>query len=140
MRNTANLLPRLAIKRAFQDIITDDLGYRLNEEQYKTGVDDSVIVWITGMSETYTKIQQGRALSSELLLDFNVISSVNETGVHKALGELMQIDPLNERLAATGVRITDIFPVTSGTEYEDDSSAGCVIGTLALKITYLARV
>lgn len=134
------ILSRLAIKRAIQDIITDDLNYPLNEEQFKTGVSDEVVVWVTGMNETYDKVQNGRGISSNLIIEFNVISSINETGVHEALGKLMKISPTNERLLNTGVQIMDIFPVSSETVYEDDASEGAVIGTLALKITYLARV
>lgn len=138
MANIDNM-PRLALKRAYQDIITDELGLFLNEEQHKVGVSDSVVCWLTGMSETFERVRQGSAIKGELIIDFQVFSQINETGVHAAIRDLILISPTNKRLIETGVNIIDISPVASSTEYEDDSSDGMVSGTLSIKITYLTR-
>lgn len=55
MLATVNNMPRLKIKRALQDIIEQDLGLALNVEQTQQGFSDSVVCWITGMNETYTR-------------------------------------------------------------------------------------
>ncbi|MBC5790612.1 hypothetical protein [Providencia sp. JUb39] len=135
---TSNM-PRLALKRAFQNIIIEDLGLLLNEEQHKAGVSESVVCWLTGMEESFEPVRGGNAFKAELIINFQVFSQLNETGVHKAICDLINIDPTNQRLQETGIQIADISPVSSETLYEDDSSDGMVVGTLALKITYLAR-
>ncbi|HFG7647160.1 TPA: hypothetical protein ACGIMR_000521 [Salmonella enterica subsp. enterica serovar Javiana] len=132
-------MPRLALKRALQDIIVEDMGLSLNLEQTQQGFTEDVTAWITGMTETFTRIRGGSAISAECNITVQVFSELNETGVHKAIRDLIMIDPTNERLINTGVQITDISPIDSETSYGDESTDGGVIGTLTIKFTYLTR-
>lgn len=134
-----NNLPRLTLKRAFMDIITDQLGLELNAEHTKLASDTDVRVWITSMNETYDRLRGGNGVAASLNIEFQCFSSRGETAVHKAVHDLIMIDPCNERLAETGINITNISPVSSDTTWEDDSSDGYVCATLTLKIEYLAR-
>lgn len=134
-----NNLPRLTLKRAFMDIITDQLGLELNAEHTKLASDTDVTVWITGMNETYDRLRGGNGVAASLNIEFQCFSSRGETAVHKAVHDLIMIDPCNERLAETGINITNISPVSSDTTWEDDSSDGYVCATLTLKIEYLSR-
>lgn len=135
---TSNM-PRLLLKRAFQNIILEDLKLEMNDEQHKMGVSKNVICWLTGMEETYERVRMTNALKADLIITFQVFSQVNETGVHKAICDLIQIDPSNKRLIETGIQISDITPVPSDTVYDQETTDGMVIGTLSLKISYLAR-
>lgn len=132
-------MPRLALKRALQDIIVEDMGLSLNLEQTQQGFTEDVTAWITGMNETYTRMRGGNAVSADCLITVQVFSELNETGVHKAIRDLITLDPTNPRLLETGVHITDISPVDSETNYGDESTDGGVIGTLTIKFSYLAR-
>ncbi|MCP8776028.1 hypothetical protein NDJ61_11075 [Escherichia coli] len=135
-----NNMPRLALKRAFMDIITDQLGLELNAEHTKLASDTDATVWIVEMNETFTPIRgSGNGQLSSLNIEFQVFSSRGETAVHKAVYELIKIDATNPRLIETGIRIMDINPVASNTSWEDDSSDGYVVATLTLKIDYQAR-
>ncbi|EJJ0330733.1 hypothetical protein NI508_000020 [Salmonella enterica] len=134
-----NNLPRLTLKRAFMDIITDQLGLELNAEHTKLATDTEATVWITSMNETFDRLRGGNGVAASLNIEFQCFSSRGETAVHKAVHDLIMIDPCNERLAETGINITNISPVSSDTTWEDDSSDGYVCATLTLKIEYLAR-
>ncbi|EDH8282134.1 hypothetical protein CB696_00055 [Salmonella enterica subsp. enterica serovar Livingstone] len=136
---STNNLPRLALKRAYMDIITDQLGLELNAEHTKLASDTDVTVWITGMNETYERLRGGRGVAASVNIEFQCFSSRGETAVHKAIHDLIMIDPTNERLLETGIQISDISPVASDTSWEDDSSDGYVCATLTLKIDYLTR-
>ncbi|EMW0060135.1 hypothetical protein ABIV32_001547 [Salmonella enterica subsp. enterica] len=139
MASTNNIMPRLALKRAYMDIITDQLGLELNAEHTKLASDTDVTVWITSMTETFDRLRGGSGVAASLNIEFQCFSSRGETAVHKAVHDLIMIDPTNERLIETGIRITDISPVASDTSWEDDSSDGYVCATLTLKIDYLTR-
>ncbi|EDA3265518.1 hypothetical protein A4L30_10710 [Salmonella enterica subsp. enterica serovar Bovismorbificans] len=139
MASTSNVMPRLAIKRAFMDIIADDLGMSLNVEQTKVGFETEVQCWITSMEESFSRIRGGNALAFDLNITFQIFSTINETGVHKGIADLIKIESTNERLKATGIQITDISPVTSSTVWGDESTDGGVIGVLTLNVKYLAR-
>ncbi|EBG6305448.1 hypothetical protein FIW69_24035, partial [Salmonella enterica] len=117
-----NNLPRLTLKRAYMDIITDQLGLELNAEHTKLASDTDVTVWITGMNETYDRLRGGNGVAASLNIEFQCFSSRGETAVHKAVHDLIMIDPTNERLIETGIHITNISPVSSDTSWEDDSS------------------
>ncbi len=140
MANTNNIMPRLAIKRAFMDIIADELNLSLNVESTKIGYETEVQCWITSMEEAFSRVRGGNAISGDLNITFQLFSTVNETGVHKGIMDLMMIQPTHERLANTGVHITDISPLSSSTSWDDDSSDGGVIGVLTLNLKYIARL
>lgn len=134
-----NNLPRLALKRAYMDIITDQLGLELNAEHTKLASDTDVTVWITSMNETFERLRGGSGVGASLNIEFQCFSSRGETAVHKAVHDLIMIDPTNERLIETGIQIANISPVASDTSWEDDSSDGYVCATLTLKIDYITR-
>ncbi|WP_143207448.1 hypothetical protein [Salmonella enterica] len=134
-----NNLPRLTLKRAFMDIITDQLGLELNAEHTKLATDTEATVWITSMNETFDRLRGGNGVAASLNIEFQCFSSRGETAVHKAVHDLIMIDPTNERLAETGINITNISPVASETEWSEDSSDGYVCATLTLKIDYITR-
>ncbi|ECW0786381.1 TPA: hypothetical protein ACGWHI_003441 [Salmonella enterica] len=139
MASTNNIMPRLALKRAYMDIITDQLGLELNAEHTKLASDTDVTVWITSMTETFDRLRGGSGVAASLNIEFQCFSSRGETAVHKAVHDLIMIDPTNERLIETGIQISNISPVASDTSWEDDSSDGYVCATLTLKIDYLTR-
>ncbi|HAK5372894.1 TPA: hypothetical protein H1V70_000118 [Salmonella enterica] len=139
MASTNNIMPRLALKRAYMDIITDQLGLELNAEHTKLASDTDVTVWITSMTETFDRLRGGSGVAASLNIEFHCFSSRGETAVHKAVHDLIMIDPTNERLIETGIQISNISPVASDTSWEDDSSDGYVCATLTLKIDYLTR-
>ncbi|EBP6555573.1 hypothetical protein F0A71_10410 [Salmonella enterica] len=140
MASTNNIMPRLALKRAFMDIIAEELKLSLNVESTKIGYETEVQCWITSMEESFSRIRGGNAVSCDLNITFQLFSTINETGVHKGIMDLMMILPTHERLAETGIQITDISPLTSSTTWDDESSDGGVIGLLTLNLKYIARL
>ncbi|EHH7668532.1 hypothetical protein J8002_001895 [Salmonella enterica] len=132
-------MPRLALKRALQDIIVEDMGLSLNIEQTQQGFTDDVTAWVTGMSETFSRLRGGNGVAGECTITIQVFSELNETGVHKAIRDLMTLSPANPRFIETGVHVTDIEPTDSETSYGDESTDGGVIATLSIKFSYLTR-
>ena len=59
--------------------------------------------------------------------------------IHEGICQIIQIQPDNPRFKDLGFSISDITPVASNTDYDDDSSDGGIVGTLSLKFSYLAR-
>ncbi|EDQ0980161.1 hypothetical protein GRG99_002407 [Salmonella enterica subsp. enterica serovar Virchow] len=139
MVSTVDVMPRLAIKRAFMDIIADDLGMSLNVEQTKVGFETEVQCWITSMDESFSRLRGGNAIASDLNITFQIFSTINETGVHKGIADLIMVQPTNEKLLSTGIQITDIAPVSSSTEWDDDATEGGVVGLLTLNVKYITR-
>ncbi len=139
MLATVNNMPRLKIKRALQDIIEQDLGLALNVEQTQQGFSDDVVCWITGMNETYNRVRGGNAMQAECVIEMQLYSQIHETKIHEGICQIIQIQPDNPRFKDMGFSISDITPVASNTDYDDDSSDGGIVGTLSLKFSYLAR-
>lgn len=138
MLATVDNMPRLKIKRILQDIIEQDLGLALNVEQTQTGFSESVVCWITGMNEVYSRVR-GNAIQAECTIEMQLFSTVHETGVHKGICDILKIQPDNPRFKDLGFSISDITPVASTTDYDSDATDGGIIGTLSLKFSYLAR-
>lgn len=137
MLATVNNMPRLKIKRALQDIIEQDLGLALNVEQTQQGFSDDVVCWITGMNETYTRVRGGNAMQAECVIEMQLYSQIHETKIHEGICQIIQIQPITHVLKIWA-SISDITPVASNTDYDDDSSDGGIVGTLSLKFSYLA--
>ncbi|HAX1952932.1 TPA: hypothetical protein JXT30_005129, partial [Escherichia coli] len=121
MLATVNNMPRLKIKRALQDIIEQDLGLALNVEQTQQGFSDDVVCWITGMNETYTRVRGGNAMQAECVIEMQLYSQIHETKIHEGICQIIQIQPDNPRFKDLGFSISDITPVASNTDYDDDS-------------------
>ncbi|EDZ7377397.1 hypothetical protein GS157_002920 [Salmonella enterica] len=132
-------LPRLAIKRALQDVLTEDMGLDLNVEQTQQGFTQDVTAWITGMEESFTRVNGSKAFSADLVITVQLYSQFEETAVHDAIRSLILLSPTNQRFIDTGIHITDINPIDSATNYGDENTDGGVIGTLSIKFSYLAR-
>lgn len=139
MLDTVKNMPRLAIKRALQTIIEEDLGITLNIEQTQQGFADDVVCWITSMNETYNRVRGGNAMMADCVIEMQLYSAIHETKIHEGICNLIHIQPDNPRFKDLGFSISDITPVASQTDYDSDSTDGGIVGTLSLKFSYLAR-
>ncbi|HIA8275097.1 TPA: hypothetical protein ACWSHR_002729 [Escherichia coli] len=79
-----NNLPRLGIKRAFEEIIQNELKLKYVQDAFTTGVKKEIQVMIPEMTEEYTRIQMQSKLGCTLNMTIDIFSEINETGVHKA--------------------------------------------------------
>lgn len=140
MLDIVDNMPRLKIKRILQDIIEKDLGLLLNVEQTQTGFSESVMCWITGMNETYTRVSGSKnAMQADCTIELQLFSTIHETGVHKGICDILKIQSDHPRFKDLGFSIRDITPVASQSIYDQDATDGGIIGTVSLKFSYLAR-
>ncbi|HCX7780447.1 TPA: hypothetical protein OZ642_004804, partial [Escherichia coli] len=84
-------LPRLGIKRALEEIIVKELNLKYVKNAFTTGVKEPVQVMIPGMTEEYTRIGLQSKLASVLSITIDIFSEKSETGVHKAVYDLISI-------------------------------------------------
>lgn len=132
MANT-NKLPRLVIKRRFEDIIADE--WKLNLVDYfKTSLDDTPQVWITQIEESYTPFSsvQNKKLDTTCSVTVVVFSKTEETAVHEIVSNLMNLSPHD----FPGFRINNITPLMSSTNYQSDASDGHVMAAVTLELKY----
>ncbi|HBZ8158467.1 TPA: hypothetical protein MM329_000680 [Escherichia coli] len=129
-----NNLPRLGIKRAFEKIIVDEMNLEYVESAFTTGVTESVQVGIPMMQEEYERIAMQSKLKTTLSVTFEIFSEVNETGVHKAAYDIFNITAIHPLLKE--FKINRIYPISSSTSYNDESSDGHVIVQVVLNLEY----
>jgi len=131
--NTNKILPRLAIKRRFEQILAEE--WKLNLVDYfKTSVDDTPQVWITEIDESYTNISsvRNKKLDATCSVTIAVFSETQETAVHGIIQKLMDISPSY----FPDFRINDINPQVSSTNYQNDASNGHVMAAITLDLKY----
>jgi len=131
--NTNKILPRLAIKRRFEQIIADEWDLNL-VDYFKTSVDDTPQVWITEIDESYTSISsvRNKKLDATCSVTIVVFSETQETAVHEIIQKLMDISPSY----FPDIRINDIKPQVSSTNYQNDASNGHVMAAFTLDLKY----
>ncbi|HBM9257468.1 TPA: hypothetical protein L0X66_001800 [Citrobacter freundii] len=130
-----NNLPRLGIKRAFEEIIQNELKLKYVQDAFTTGVKKEIQVMIPEMTEEYTRIQMQSKLGCTLNMTIDIFSEVNETGVHKAVYDLISITAIHPKLRE--FKINKIYPSSSFTSYNNESSNGQVSAQVVLTFEYL---
>ncbi|EHS1736057.1 hypothetical protein KVY46_002895 [Escherichia coli] len=130
-----NNLPRLGIKRAFEEIIQNELKLKYVQDAFTTGVKKEIQVMIPEMTEEYTRIQMQSKLSCTLNMTIDIFSEINETGVHKAVYDLISITAIHPKLRE--FKINKIYPSSSFTSYNNESSNGQVSAQVVLTLEYL---
>ncbi|EPU5644024.1 hypothetical protein ACVXZK_003456 [Escherichia coli] len=130
-----NNLPRLGIKRAFEEIIQNELKLKYVQDAFTTGVKKEIQVMIPEMTEEYTRIQMQSKLGCTLNMTINIFSEINETGVHKAVYDLISITAIHPKLRE--FKINKIYPSSSFTSYNNESSNGQVSAQVVLTLEYL---
>ncbi|EFH5737124.1 hypothetical protein AT520_003953 [Escherichia coli] len=128
-------MPRLGIKRAFEDIIQKELKLKYIQDAFTTGVNKEVQVMIPEMTEDYSKISMQSKLSCNLNITFDIFSEINETGVHKAVYDLISVTATHPKLR--DFKINKIFPSSSFTSYNNESSNGQVSAQVVLTLEYI---
>lgn len=128
-------MPRLGIKRAFEDIIQKELKLKYIQDAFTTGVKKEVQVMISEMTEDYSRISMQSKLSCNLNITFNIFSEINETGVHKAVYDLISVTATHPTLR--DFKINKIFPSSSFTSYNNESTNGQVSAQVVLTIEYI---
>lgn len=128
-------MPRLGIKRAFEDIIQKELKLKYIQDAFTTGVNKEVQVMIPEMTEDYSKISMQSKLSCNLNITFDIFSEINETGVHKAVYNLISVTATHPKLR--DFKINKIFPSSSFTSYNNESSNGQVSAQVVLTLEYI---
>ncbi|MDQ6443022.1 hypothetical protein [Klebsiella quasipneumoniae] len=132
-------LPSLGIKRAFEDIIVNELKLNYVQDAFTTGVKKDVQVMITDFSTEYTRPRlNSPALAAEMSLPINIFSENNETAVHNAVFDLIKVAPTHPKLIE--FRIDEIYPTSSFTNYNNESSNGHVQAQVTLLIKYIIRL
>ncbi|GCQ31506.1 hypothetical protein [Escherichia coli] len=130
-----NNLPRLGIKRAFEEIIQNELKLKYVQDAFTTGVKKEIQVMIPEMTEEYTRIQMQSKLGCTLNITIDIFSEINETGVHKAVYDLISITAIHPKLRE--FKINKIYPSSSFTSYNNESSNGQVSAQVVLTFEYL---
>ncbi|HDP9624458.1 hypothetical protein LE041_11415 [Escherichia coli] len=130
-----NNLPRLGIKRAYEEIIQNELKLKYVQDAFTTGVKKEIQVMIPEMTEEYTRIQMQSKLGCTLNMTIDIFSEVNETGVHKAVYDLISITAIHPKLRE--FKINKIYPSSSFTSYNNESSNGQVSAQVVLTFEYL---
>lgn len=130
-----NNLPRLGIKRAFEEIIQNELKLKYVQDAFTTGVKKEIQVMIPEMTEEYTRIQMQSKLGCTLHMTIDIFSEINETGVHKAVYDLISITAIHPKLRE--FKINKIYPSSSFTSYNNESSNGQVSAQVVLTLEYL---
>ncbi|CDK48556.1 hypothetical protein AADQ00_05880 [Escherichia coli] len=130
-----NNLPRLGIKRAFEEIIQNELKLKYVQDAFTTGVKKEIQVMIPEMTEEYTRIQMQSKLGCTLNMTIDIFSEINETGVHKAVYDLISITAIHPKLRE--FKINKIYPSSSFTSYNNESSNGQVSAQVVLTLEYL---
>mgnify|MGYP000985364590 CR=1 FL=1 len=130
-----NNLPRLGIKRAFEEIIQNELKLKYVQDAFTTGVKKEIQVMIPEMTEEYTRIQMQSKLGCTLNIIIDIFSEINETGVHKAVYDLISITAIHPKLRE--FKINKIYPSSSFTSYNNESSNGQVSAQVVLTFEYL---
>ena len=130
-----NNVPRLGIKRAFEEIIQNELKLKYVQDAFTTGVKKEIQVMIPEMTEEYTRIQMQSKLGCTLNMTIDIFSEINETGVHKAVYDLISITAIHPKLRE--FKINKIYPSSSFTSYNNESSNGQVSAQVVLTLEYL---
>ncbi|EMB7853616.1 hypothetical protein VAG69_002240 [Escherichia coli] len=130
-----NNLPRLGIKRAYEEIIQNELKLKYVQDAFTTGVKKEIQVMIPEMTEEYTRIQMQSKLGCTLNMTIDIFSEINETGVHKAVYDLISITAIHPKLRE--FKINKIYPSSSFTSYNNESSNGQVSAQVVLTLEYL---
>lgn len=131
-------MPSLGIKRAFEEIIVNELNLKYVQDAFTTGVKKEVQVMISGWTEEYTRPQlNSRGLAAEMNLTIDVFSENNETGVHEAVFNLIKVSPVHPRLLK--FKIDRMFPASSFTSYNTESSNGHIQAQVSITIQYIIR-
>ncbi|MEZ7211444.1 hypothetical protein HN028_14280 [Pantoea ananatis] len=134
-QSTGNL-PRVLIKRAFEDILVDEFKADYISDAFTTGVNDRVQVSIPEMSEDFVRLNLNSSkIQSTLTITFNIFSEVNETGVHELLYRIIKI-PANHPLLSQ-FKLSELYPSSSFTSYDNEASEGHVSGQVVLTMKYL---
>lgn len=128
-------MPRLGIKRAFEKIITKELKAKYVQDAFTTGVKKEVQIMIPEMNEDYDRIGLQSKLSTNLSITFEVFSEANETGVHQLVYDLITVTAAHPDLRE--FKISKIYPSSSFTSYNNQSSDGQVSAQVVLNITYI---
>ena len=128
-------LPRLEIKRVFENILINEIGVRYIDDAFQTGVEKEVQVMIPEMTEEYERIRLQSKLNCTLSITFNFFSKVNETGVHEAVYKLINIGPTHKDLVK--FKISGMYPSSSFTSYNAESSDGSVEAQVILTLQYI---
>ena len=128
-------LPRLGIKRALEEIIVKELNLKYVKNAFTTGVKEPVQVMIPGMTEENTRIGLQSKLASVLSITIDIFSEKSETGVHKAVYDLISIKANHEKLIP--FKIDKIYPSSSFTDYDSEASNGHVSAQIILTFEYL---
>lgn len=90
---------------------------------------------IPEMTEEYTRIQMQSKLGCTLNMTIDIFSEINETGVHKAVYDLISITAIHPKLRE--FKINKIYPSSSFTSYNNESSNGQVSAQVVLTLEYL---
>lgn len=131
-------MPSLGIKRAYEQIIKNDLGLKVVEGAVKTGTKKEIQVQIPGWTEDFEPVQlSSKHQFSTINLSINIFSEMNETGVMQAVHDLMQIPSQHPLLKE--FKINSITPVSSFTDYTPESADGLIQAQIVIGIRYLMR-
>lgn len=128
-------MPRLGIKRAFENILTQELKANYIQGAFTTGVKRKVQVSIPTMQEEYDRVAMQSKLKCTLSITFEVFSEVSETGVHQVVYDLIQVKSNHPLLKE--YKIDKIYPSSSFTGYNEESSDGHVSAQVILNMEYL---
>ncbi|WP_039660901.1 hypothetical protein [Pantoea sp. MBLJ3] len=132
----SNILPRVLIKRAFADILVEELNANLIEEPFTTGVLEEVQIMMPEMTEEYTRLSLNSSkLVANLSITFDIFSKLNESGVHQLIYQIMKIPASHPKLSK--FKLTEIYPSNSFTNYGLSASDGHVEGQVVLTMKYL---
>lgn len=129
-----NNLPRLGIKRALEKILIDEFKLDYVESAFTTGVTKKVQVGIPMMNEEYERIGMQSKLKTTLSVSIECFSETNESGVHKAVFDIINIKATHPLLKE--FKINRIYPISSDTTYNNESSNGHVSAQVVLNLEY----
>ncbi|WP_368287550.1 hypothetical protein AB2B46_15325 [Kluyvera intermedia] len=129
-----NNLPRLGIKRALEKILIDECKLDYVESAFTTGVTKKVQVGIPMMNEEYERIGMQSKLKTTLSVSIECFSETNESGVHKAVFDIINIKATHPLLKE--FKINRIYPISSDTTYNNESSNGHVSAQVVLNLEY----
>lgn len=127
-------LPRLGIKKALEKRIID-MNIRYINGAFTTGVKKEIQASISDMSEDYERIGLQSKLSCVLGVTINIFSEINETGVHQAVYDLIQMKPSDADM--TQFKLSKIYPSSSFTSYDSEASNGAVSAQVVLTFEYI---
>ncbi len=131
-------LPRLALKRRLEDIITDELGFNL-VPAFTVEITEDVQVVIESTYETYQKIDlNSSALKATVTFEVIAFSMNKEKQVHDAILQLLNLKPSDFRNAIP-FKVTAVTPTNAITSYLDEASKGHIVAGLTFDLDYIYR-